>query len=118
MKKWPDLVHAFCVWDKDNWVCIDDHEISVTTDRNLITDSIEKIHYRKELLQSLSDEAKYLITIVLDTPDDFIECLCGMNGEPKRTRIIAFLNVSGWKQKKISKTFKELHRFVKEYYGG
>ena len=117
MKDWPNLACAIYVWDNANWVCIDDPDISVSTDRNLVTDSLERIHYRKELIQNLTQDAAYLISVVLDTPDDFINCICGIDGEPKKTRLIAFLNVAGWKPRKIKKAFHEVSKFVKEYYG-
>ncbi len=117
MKNWPELAHAIYVWDNSNWVSIDDPDIAVSTDRNLITDSLERIHYRKELVENLTSDAKYLITIVLDTPDDFVGCICGNGGFPMKTRVIAFLSVSGWKRKKILKTFQEISKFVREYYG-
>lgn len=117
MKDWPSLACAIYVWDNANWVAIDDPDVAVSSDRNLVTDNLEKIHYRKELIQNLTSDAKYLISIVLDTPDDFAKCLCGMDGEPKKTRIIAFLSVSGWKPRKINKAFHEISRFVREYYG-
>ena len=118
MKNWPNLASAIQVWDNGNWVDIDDPALSENVDRSLITDNLERIHYKKELVESLTSDAKYLISIVLDTPDDFINCLYGIDEEPKKTRIIAFLNVSGWKPRKIRRVFSEVSHFVKEYYGG
>lgn len=118
MKKWPDLACAIYVWDANNWVSYDDPDIAVFTDRNLVTDNLERIHYRKELVENLTTDAKYLMTMILDTPEDFNRCICGNDGMPKKTRIVAFLNVSGWNYKKINTVFGELSKFVKEYYGG
>ncbi len=118
MKKWPDLLCAIAVWDKDNWVSTDEPEYVIFSDKNLVTDNLERIHYRKELIKNLTEDAKYLLTVILDTPDDFAGCICGNDGVPKKTRVVAFLNVSGWKYRKINSVFKEISKFIKEYYGG
>jgi len=118
MKEWSNLACAIYVWDISNWVSVDNEDdVTIYYDRNLITDNLERLHYKKELVNNLTDDAKYLVSIILDTPDEFIGCICGSDGIPKKGRLLAFLNVSGWKRSKINKAFNEVNRFVQEYYG-
>ena len=117
--KWSNLECAIQVWDANNWVSLDDEtQVQIFYDRCLVIDNLERVLHKKELVKNLTDDAKYLITTILDTPDDFLKCICDSEGTPKKTRVVAFLSVSGWKRSKINKTFIEISRFIREYYGG
>ena len=119
-KSWPDIVLAMQVWDKDNWVGLEESETEsgIMPIHSLMVTDLEKIHYRKELVSSLTGDAKYLLKLVLDTPDDFTSCICGgKENDPKKTRITAFLSISGWNKNRICGVFNEISMFIRMYYG-
>jgi len=120
------LMSAIEVWQLSNWSSIDNGkgkysaknesgEITEYTLQHEITP--ERQMYKKELVKNLTKDAKYVIKLILDTPEDFLEFLAGKNGEPKRYRVISFLQISGWSNKRVVSTTKELCKFVGEYYG-
>lgn len=77
----------------------------------------EKAYYRKELVTALTDDAKFLIRLVLNTPDDLLSTLFQDNGDVRRTVLTDMLKFRGWRPKKIKEVQTEVKAFVRNYYG-
>lgn len=126
MRKQRDcLCSAIEIWEPSNWssIEIDGKYLIPNSNGGFNEHSIaheltpEKQYYKKELVDFLTKDAKYVIKLLLDTPEELLDCIIGENGEPKKYRIMAFLQVSGWGRKRVFKTIKEICKFVGEYYG-
>lgn len=78
----------------------------------------EKAYYRKELVHALTKDAKFLLRLVLDTPDEFLSLLFKDNGEVRTTVLSDMLKHRGWRPKKIEQIRKEVKTFIRNYYGG
>ena len=77
----------------------------------------EKAYYRKELVEALTSDAKFLIRLILNTPDDLLSTLFKDNGDVRRTVLTDILKFRGWRPKKIEKVQHEVKDFVRNYYG-
>lgn len=77
----------------------------------------EKAYYRKELVNSLTSDAKFLLRLVLNTPDEFISLLFKDNGDVRTTVLTDMLKFQGWRPKKIKEVHLEVKDFVRNYYG-
>jgi len=114
-----NLIAAILVWDRGNWISYSEEEMEKLyfSQSSFYKMTPEKHFFRKELVNSLSNDAKFIFELILDTPDEFLECLSSSNGTLKKSKIITFLILAGWKQKRVEKTFREIKRFLGNYYG-
>jgi hypothetical protein len=77
----------------------------------------EKAYYRKELVNSLTADAKFLLRLVLNTPDELISTLFQDNGDIRTTVLTDMLKFRGWRPRKIKEVHAEIKSFVRDYYG-
>jgi len=105
-----DLLAALVAYNPNNYVPIDDIVIPHF-------DAPEKAYYRKELVESLTADAKFLMRLILNTPDDLITTLFKDNGDVRRTVLTDILKFRGWRPKQIEKVEHEIKTFVRDYYG-
>lgn len=74
----------------------------------------EESYLRKEAFEKLSDEAKEVINVLLNSSGEILQMICtskfGMHS--KRLLEKYFHENKGWKNKKIEKTFKEITHYV------
>jgi hypothetical protein len=59
-----------------------------------------------DLLDSLSDDAKHVIKLVVQTPKELMEIMS--QGQPARKCLVSYLKEVGWNQSRISETFSEI----------
>ena len=87
---------------------------------SLAKPSFERLVFVKDLAERLSEEAREVIRIVLNAPEEMVEYLWG-SSEKQITKITRhdlrqYLNWScGWKFTHIARVFAELERFVKNF---
>ena len=105
-----DLLAALTAYNPNNYIPVD----KITIPHFEVP---EKAYYRKELVQALTNDAKFLLRLVLDTPDDFLSLLFKDNGEIRTTVLTDMLKHRGWRPKKIEEIRKEVKVFVRNYYG-
>lgn len=105
-----DLLAALIAYNPSNYIPVDKVVIPHF-------DVPEKAYYRKELVAALTADAKFLLRLIINTPDDLISTLFQENGEVRRTVLIDILKFRGWKPSKIKKVQLEIRTFVTNYYG-
>ena len=105
-----DLLAALIAYNPNNYVPVD--KVSLPH-----FEVPEKAYYRKELVSALTADAKFLIRLILNTPDDLVSILFQDNGDVRKTVITDILKFRGWRPSKIKAVQKELKTFVKDYYG-
>jgi hypothetical protein len=76
----------------------------------------ESLIIKKDLTEKLSKEAKDIIKLVLQSPEEVIKELKGDRYNIiSKDKIYIFLRKQGWKRKKIDGAFLELKKFVSEF---
>jgi hypothetical protein len=77
--------------------------------------SAEETFLRKEAYSSLSKEAKEIINIVLNAPDEIMECLtCPKYNKISKSKIKTYLMGQGWNRQKVKSCFAELKGYASE----
>lgn len=77
---------------------------------------ISNLIYRKESFERLSDEAKDVVMLILETPFELLQMLFTDNwGLFSRRRLRRFLRKrNGWDKWKTKRVLKELRSYTKE----
>ena len=110
------LISAIIAWDPSSYISLENNLDILQSETDLKYFSTpEHVFLRKESVLSLSDDAKHLVTFVLDTPDDLLFFITGKRGEISKEKLVEFLKAIGWSPSKINKTFKELKYFCRGY---
>jgi len=106
------LDSALSVYDTNNWCTIDDPVIQ--------NQLVYEPKVKREIL--LSDEARYLVKIVVNAPRELLEIKVGghplvaKNGNVTKYRLAKYLRIFlNWNKKDINKVFNELENYVKEF---
>jgi hypothetical protein len=70
--------------------------------------------FKKEAFENLSFEAKEVISIILNSPDEILQLICTSKfGMYSKRLLIKYLHKNkGWENKKIEKTFREITYYV------
>ncbi len=102
---------SICVTGLDE---LEEHETEI-----MIADDTynpEKILLKKDAFDSLSDEAKYLLRIILDAPQELIEVLYTQKyKKTSKARIKKFLlKRLHWNRLKVNKAFREIKKYLRE----
>jgi len=102
---------SICVTGLDE---LEEHETEI-----MIADDTynpEKILLKKDAFDSLSDEAKYLLRIILDAPQELIEVLYTQKyKKTSKARIKKFLlKCLHWNRLKVNKAFREIKKYLRE----
>jgi hypothetical protein len=105
-----DLLAALVAYNPNNYVPID----KVVLPHFEVP---ERAYYKKELVAALTSDAKFLIRLILNTPDDLISTLFQDNGDVRRTVLTDILKLRGWRPSKIKEVQGEVKTFVRNYYG-
>jgi hypothetical protein len=105
-----DLLAALIAYNPNNYVPID----KVVLPHFELP---EKAYYRKELVESLTKDAKFLIRLILNTPDELLSTLFQDNGDVRKTVVVDILKFRGWRPKKIKEVESEIKTFIHDYYG-
>ena len=109
---------AWWAAQESNYISIDDPSIAnqLTADNNPEEDLLykEKKEISNRMFNSLSDEAKQIINMILDSPTEIIELLGVKSLRGINPRKIESLLRKQWKNRRYaSKVVKELINFVK-----
>ncbi len=107
----------FCVYNSLHYGDIPYNEHPDENDKESITlpsiDNQESLCIKKDLTTKLSNEAKDIIRLILNSPIEIIETFMTMNYKKiSKTKIKEHLVMNGWQPQKVDKTFSELKTFV------
>jgi len=74
----------------------------------------ENEFFKKEAFENLSSEAKEVVNIVLNSPDEILQLICTSKfGMYSKDLLKKYLHKNkGWENKKIKKVFRELSKYV------
>lgn len=74
----------------------------------------EKSFLRREAFEKLSDEAKEVIDVLLNSSGEILQIICTSKFGMYSKRLLKkyFHENKGWKNKKIEKTFREITHYV------
>jgi len=95
---------AVYAYDFNNYLTLDDADLR--SDANM---EPQNIVYRKSMFEKLSNEAKEVIDIFLNTPAEMIT----VYGTPSKEMIKYFFLKKGWKHITIKKAFSEVENYVR-----
>jgi hypothetical protein len=99
---------ALRVMDRSNWVSIEDVEIQVISQNPL------KILLLKEAYLSLSEEAKFVLRLVLDTPDELTDFLKSQKRTISTRRLKLLVEKAGINYSRVK---EEINGFIRQKYG-
>jgi hypothetical protein len=118
---WFDYLIAFNLGWKQGLVSYEenpiynlDMQLEVSSHSN--QDSQEKIAIKKDLTEKLSREAKDIIKLIINGPEEVLREIKGDRYNIiSKDKIYVFLRKQGWKRKAIDGAFAELKNFVSEF---
>jgi hypothetical protein len=95
------------ILDEGNWLP-DDDVLDVETP--------ESIYMRKSLIEGLSQEAKDLLYMVLNAPDEFQAVLYNIYGQITEHTIRKYMTQRGWRFTKVKCTLEEMRKKYEDYH--
>lgn len=99
-KDMPKVTLAMLNMYYDNFEDIDDYSHILTTEPQ-----IEKQVCLKQGFESLSEDARIIISTITETQDEIFKSM---------KSIVKYFKQQGWKKPKINKNIREIKRFLRE----
>jgi len=109
MEKRDDIIAAMNAINPDNYIPVEEND-------HPHFDTPERAYIKKHLVKSLTDDAKFLLRLVLDTPQELVTLLFKQNGDVKTTVLTDILSFRGWSYSRRRDVYNEIKNFIREYY--